>query len=312
MLRHFSAADAEVTLEMRPDECVGEYSAAYKELGVTRFSIGIESFVPVKLAALSRPRTPERFTRPVGVSFSIDLIIGTVFDDLDLDYELKSAIDLHPDHISLYPLSVEDGSLFSKHGTKLLCSNVSRQYDLSVEILEAAGYIRYESSNFARSATSICRHNLGYWHNEDCYALGVSANSKCRTITVDRLFDIPAYILAISENAAPPAYVTELTDLEYGYETLLMGLRLSSGIDLDAVSLRLQNRCDVEALFRSVDKLQEAGMVVVRGDNVRCDGPLDFHRCLTLIGWRTLTRNGWKRIVPERLSLTSPRVVLAS
>lgn len=190
LLRYFQVAtDAEVTLEANPGTVDKPYLSRLRELGVSRLSLGVQSFHDDELAFLGRvhsardAREAYRAARDAGFdSVGLDLIFGlpgqTAGRWLDT---LEEAIGLGPEHLSLYALTVEDGTPLGDDVAKGRTPppDPDLQADLysrAAERLEPAGYDHYEISNWARPGYQ-CRHNLTYWRNGFWLGLGAGAHS---------------------------------------------------------------------------------------------------------------------------------------
>jgi oxygen-independent coproporphyrinogen-3 oxidase len=298
-LRPSFSDQAEVTIELRPEEFSSELLQQLISVGVTRISFGVQSFVAEKRRALGRGSFDSALLAAKGVSRSIDLLIGTAFDDAVLDDELAAIARLRPEHVSVYPLTLERGSRYSQKSPLFLApERISHHYDRVCEFLQLAGYVHYAYSNFAHRDAAPCTHNLGYWLNDDFRGFGVSAHTKRGPTFIERSFKIEKYIDAIDNDWPVPARVSTLTQQEYAEETLLMRLRLLTGTPLDGILCRAQNK---HALLSMITKLENSGYVSVRSGLVTVHSHLNFDRCIQSVGWTTTASHGWRRIIPERL-----------
>lgn len=183
--------DAEITLEMNPGTVTEEKLLVYRELGVNRLSIGLQSADNRELKRLGRIHTYEDFfstyqmVRRAGFqNVNIDLMSGIPCQMLE-SYErsLCLAAKLEPEHISAYSLIIEEGTPFyerysgGKHAEELPDEDTERKmYVRTKEILETYGYHRYEISNYAKPGFE-CRHNLGYWNRVEYLGIGTGAAS---------------------------------------------------------------------------------------------------------------------------------------
>lgn len=170
----------EITLEVHPSTVTAERAAAWVDLGVTRLSVGVQSFDDAVLSTLGRPhdastaRAAVDLCRATGALVSVDLI--TAVAGQDLDAELDEVIGLAPDHVSAYTLTIEPGTPFDRDGFEV-DDDVAR-YALvrTAERLSSAGFERYEVSNYARPGARS-RHNQAYWANRWFAGIGPSAAS---------------------------------------------------------------------------------------------------------------------------------------
>lgn len=181
----------EVTVEMNPGTVTAEKLAAYRECGVNRLSIGLQSVNNHELKALGRIHTYEEFletyqmAREAGFkNINIDLISAIPHQTVESWREtLEKVVSLEPEHISAYSLIIEEGTPFYKrygegeHDDELPSEEDERQmYHDTREILASYGYERYEISNYAKPGYE-CRHNLGYWERCEYLGIGVGAAS---------------------------------------------------------------------------------------------------------------------------------------
>ena len=183
--------DAEITVEMNPGTVTSEKLITYRECGVNRLSIGLQSVNNHELKALGRIHTYEEFletyqmAREAGFgNINIDLISAIPHQTVESWREsLEKVVELNPEHISAYSLIIEEGTPFyerygeGKHDEELPSEEDERQmyYDTR-EILSSYGYERYEISNYAKPGYE-CRHNLGYWERCEYLGIGVGAAS---------------------------------------------------------------------------------------------------------------------------------------
>jgi oxygen-independent coproporphyrinogen-3 oxidase len=181
--------EAEVTLEANPGTVDKPYLSRLRELGVNRLSLGVQSFRDDELAFLGRIHSAEEARSAYGAARSagfdnvgLDLIFGLPGQTADRWLEsLDEAIGLAPEHLSLYALTVEDGTPLARDVAcgRTPAPDPDLQADLylrAAERLAAAGYGQYEISNWARPGR-LCRHNLTYWRNGFWLGLGAGAHS---------------------------------------------------------------------------------------------------------------------------------------
>ena len=181
--------DAEITIEMNPGTVTKEKLLSYRECGVNRLSIGLQSVNNHELVALGRIHSYEEFletyqmAREAGfLNINIDLISAIPYQTVESwKSTLHTVCKVNPEHISAYSLIIEEGTPFyerygeGKYDDELPSEEDERQmYHDTREILAAYGYERYEISNYAKPGYE-CRHNLGYW--ERCEYLGIGAGA---------------------------------------------------------------------------------------------------------------------------------------
>lgn len=218
-------------------------------LGANRLSIGIQSFHTQKLALLERNHSARDSAYGVDIAFnagfknlSCDLIIGTALDSVAMiESEIKQAAALPISHLSLYALSIDEGSRFAFEAAR--GRGRQRQSIASIEeelslyartCLQDAGFSQYEVSNYER--TSRCEHNLGYWQGEEylgCGALAVGRIAKERTKACK---DLQEYIKTPTKR-----FVENLSDEDLRLERIMLGLRCDMGVCLEDIALNKEN-----------------------------------------------------------------------
>ena len=261
---------AEVTVECNPETVTAAKAQVLIEGGVTRVSLGAQSFRPHLLEVLERRARPEqivaavRVLRDAGIqSLNLDLIFGVPGQSgADLRADLDALVALGPDHVSAYELEAKPGTRFThRHGRELerQAEAMEDYYEEVVGALRAAGYRWYETANFCRPGHE-CRHNLGYWLGHDYLGIGVGAVS---TLGLERRKNRPGlrgYLEAVEAGRRPPAEVELLTPSERGMERLMLGLRLDVPLELNGLAALVDDA--------ACERLADAGMLV------RCDGAL--------------------------------------
>lgn len=235
--------DAEVTVETNPEDASPQLYAALVEAGVTRLSIGAQSFAPQVLVTLERQHGPDRpleavaLARTAGVgAVNLDLIYGTPGEtDDDWEATLQATIDAGVDHVSAYALTLHDNTPFAARvragGLAPPDDDVQRRrFDDARDRLAAAGFDHYEVSNWSRGPARRSRHNLLYWRHGDYLGVGVGAHSHRAGRRWWSHRSIPRYVEAIDAGAPPAAAAESLTTRERAEERLLLGLRLREGL----------------------------------------------------------------------------------
>jgi len=261
----------EVTVEANPETVTRELTALLRELGVSRVSLGAQSFQPELLAVLERRATPQRVRdafatlREAGFdNLSLDLIYGIPGQSAgDLDRDLVEALRLEPEHLSCYELEAKPGTRFTHvHGVELSrqAEAMEDYFEQVVQTLVAAGYRWYETANFCRPGRES-RHNLAYWLGRDYLGLGVGAVSTLEDVRRRNTPRLPAYLAALSDGKAPPRDLEALSVDTRLRERLLLGLRLDEAVDLD----ELGGAVDAEGAAR----MERMGLVERRGSELR-------------------------------------------
>jgi oxygen-independent coproporphyrinogen-3 oxidase len=242
--QHFElAAVPEITLEANPDDLTDETLTTLVEVGVNRLSIGIQSFDDNVLRSLNRVHNGtaarDSVLRAQAKGFgniSIDLIYAIPLQDLERWSEnIAAAIQLNPQHISSYTLTIEEKTMLGKWTRQGRFQAVSDdaaadQHDRLVDLLSAADFEHYEISNFARPGYKS-RHNTSYWLGKKYLGIGPGAHSFDGATRQYNVRDNRKYIASLSRNETS-ATVEVLSTEDMLNEYLLISLRTSWGIDL--------------------------------------------------------------------------------
>jgi len=259
--------EAEVTLEANPGTFERERFRAYRGAGVTRLSIGVQSFDDRALRAIGRVHDAAQARAAVEEAalafetFNLDLMYALPGQDLAaLEAELEAALAFAPPHLSIYHLSLEPNTLFATRPPPDLPGDdlASEMLDLIVERAAAAGLVRYEVSAFAR-AGHRCAHNLNYWRFGDYLGLGAGAHSKLsfpdRILRQVRWREPAAYMRqALQGSAVSSAH--EVSAAELPFEFMLNALRLAEGFELPLLAER--TGLPVSALQAAQAQLEQA------------------------------------------------------
>ncbi len=242
----FSALE-EVTLEANPATFDPAKARLFRELGVTRVSLGIQSFTPHVLKTLGREHTAEQASESVAIlreagipSVNIDLMFSIPGQsESDWEQTLRHTVSLGPDHVSAYNLTYEEDTAFfeslRRGEVKENEDTDAGHFHLADGILTDAGFDHYETSNYARTGHHSS-HNRGYWRGEDYLGLGPSAVSTIRGVRSKNVADTPRYISQIKA-IGHALTESETIDAEaVRIERIALGLRTREGIPLDLLS----------------------------------------------------------------------------
>ncbi len=291
------SADCEISLEANPEDAplFAEQAAA----GINRFSIGAQAFDDDALRALGRKHNAAASLRAVEAAAATDKRVS-----LDMIYaregqspdawrdELARALALPIEHLSLYQLTIEAGTAFARRVDRGQLTPPDDDlsatlYEMTQDICEAAGFAAYEISNHARSPAARSRHNALYWNSDDWVGVGPGAHGR---ITHEGARIAPEaqrrpadYIDAVRENGVGWISEAPLTSEQAADEMLLMGLRVSEGVERARVETLRGKPLNADALAW----LMEQGLVVQASGRI----------CLTQSG-RVLSN----RIVAELVS----------
>jgi oxygen-independent coproporphyrinogen-3 oxidase len=242
------APDLEATMEANPGSAEAERFAAYRQAGINRLSLGIQSFDDARLAGLGRIHDSHQAHRAIAAargagfdSFNIDLMHGLPGQTVEQGLaDVVAAIACHPPHLSWYQLTIEPNTVFHKRPPLLpLEDTLADIQEGGEELLAAAGYDQYEVSAFSRPGQQ-CRHNLNYWTFGDYLAIGAGAHGK---ITYP-----DGRIRRYAKTRAPQDYLDGagrftaserwLDEHDRVAEFMLFALRLNSGFNLEAFEQR--------------------------------------------------------------------------
>jgi len=238
---------AEVTAEANPEDVTPELIDTWVRAGVTRISLGVQSFRDSELVALDRrhdARTAREAARTIlersEIQLNVDLMLGIPDQDAaSLRYSVERTLEMGPAHVSVYILEMDKPhrlqAIRRRFPGRFAGEDETTAMYLEVhESLTAHGYEHYEVSNFARPGARA-RHNLAYWNCEPVHALGAGAHGAEGARRWANLENVPAYLEAVAGGTRPLAWSTVLSPRECLAEELLMGLRLRKGVPTEKV-----------------------------------------------------------------------------
>jgi oxygen-independent coproporphyrinogen-3 oxidase len=273
VLRALPAVE-ELTIEANPETVTAPLAALLREHGVSRVSLGAQSFRPHLLDVLERVAGPDDVRRAVHTlrdagfdNVSLDLVYGIPGQSSsDLAADLADALALEPEHLSCYELEAKPGTRFTRaHGAELQrqAEAMEGYFEQVVETLTGSGYRWYETANFCRAGRRELRalHNLGVWHGHDYLGIGIGAVS---TLSTERRRNLPSlgrYVAALATGTAPPREIEPIDPATRAVEVLMLGLRLDEPLPLAGV----EPVVDHAAVRRLVDR----GLVERTPDTIR-------------------------------------------
>lgn len=262
----FSAVQ-EWSFESNPATFTERKVEHWRQLGITRVSLGVQSFEPALLTLLGRTHTPEQVAadvallRRVGMpQINFDLMFSLPGQTLDQwRHTLETALALHPDHLSTYNLSYEeDTDFFRRYGadagdeeTDVAC------FELADDLITAAGFRHYEISNYAHGDACRSLHNLACWRGEDYMALGPGAVGSANGVRYRNHENTKLYIAALKEGVLPPCTAERLTPDTRRTELLGLMLRTDEGLPADLLHPQDAEFCAL---------LQREGLAVLAED----------------------------------------------
>jgi oxygen-independent coproporphyrinogen-3 oxidase len=266
----------EVTVEANPETVTPELAALLRAGGVTRVSLGAQSFTPRLLEVLERRARPDDVRRAVYAlrdanfdNISLDLIYGIPGQSpADLTRDLEAALALEPDHLSCYELEAKPGTRFSHtFGGELRrqADAMEGYFEQVVATLTSAGFRWYETANFCRPGAPAAapdfraRHNLAYWRGADYLGLGIGAFSTVAGVRWRNRPSLGRYLTALAVGERPDRELEPLDDDVQRRERVMLGLRLDEPLPLEGV----EGVLDGAALAR----LERLGLVAPAGAN---------------------------------------------
>jgi oxygen-independent coproporphyrinogen III oxidase len=239
--------DAEITLEANPDDITPGKLKGWKQAGINRLSVGIQSFLDTELLWMNRAHTAADSLRCIDeikgagfTDYSIDLIYGSpLLSNENWKENVRTVTEKNIPHISCYALTVEpktalDKMIAQNKKARVDAATQAEQFLLLMDWMEQAGYEHYEISNFAKPGMRS-RHNSGYWQGKNYYGFGPSAHGYDGKRRKWNIANNALYIRSLQKNRIP--YEEELlTETQRLNEYIMVSLRTIEGMDLEKVS----------------------------------------------------------------------------
>lgn len=236
--------DGELTIECNPETVSSELAATLVQGGVSRVSLGAQSFTPHVLEVLERRARPETVRQAVaelrsaGIKqLNLDVLWGVPGQTAD-DHvrDLQEVIALQPDHVSAYELEFKPGTRLTRRfgsSEAAVGDAADDMYDRVVNTLERAGYHWYETANFAREER-VCRHNMTYWNAQDHMGIGIGAVGTIAGERRTNNANIVRWLEATEQGLDVPAKVERLDERTQRLERTMLSLRLDRVTHIDA------------------------------------------------------------------------------
>ena len=273
-------ADAETTIEAAPATASPTLLHALHSEGFSRISFGAQSFDEAELKTMGASHTADvtggavRAAREAGfANVSLDLIYGLPGQSFTRWQDnLRAAIDLAPDHLSFYGLTIEEGSRFhrDRERGRLDFPEEDTQADMyrrGRDLVAASGYVQYEVSNFTRPGHA-CRHNLGYWTDHEWLGLGPSAHSYLDGERYNNVASLEDYHRFIADGIMPIAEREPANEDLRLREAIAFGLRTASGVKLGLLEKRY-GQTSLERFREPIIRLTCEGWLILEGDVLR-------------------------------------------
>lgn len=269
----------EWTVEVSPSTITREKLAAFKRIGITRISLGVQSFDERTLRSLGRAHTlrstldaieavhDEKFPH-----FSIDLIFGAKGQTKDMWIaDLERAAQCPVDHISAYCLEFESGtSCCGGIGDDAELEKREREgdfFETAMAKLPELGFAQYEISNYAKRGGE-CLHNLSTWNMAMWRGFGASAASQCNGRRFANAADFDKWARGIESGNPQYENIVPLDDAEMLSSTLIFGLRMNRGVDMASLAKRFPH-ADIKKYSESLDFLQSQGLIERSGERIK-------------------------------------------
>ncbi|MEW6369360.1 MAG: radical SAM family heme chaperone HemW [Pseudomonadota bacterium] len=261
--------DAEITMEANPGTFEVEKFRHYRDSGVNRLSIGIQSFNGEHLKALGRIHDEREALRAVEIArstfdnFNLDLMYALPGQTLEqARQDLRTALSFAPPHLSLYHLTMEPNTVFAKYPPQLPDDDISADMqDMIAETTSAAGFDHYEVSAYAQAGRRA-RHNLNYWTFGDYLGVGAGAHSKIsfpHRVLRQARFKQPNSFIEAAKRGNPVQEEHEIARADMGFEFMLNALRLTGGFDPNLFGER--TGMSITAIGKALDAAEAKGLL---------------------------------------------------
>ncbi len=273
------APDIEITLEANPSSVEASKFADLALAGVNRTSLGLQALDDAKLRFLGRLHDTQEGLNALEVAqkafkrVSFDLIYALPgHDPVEWERELRQALSLGTSHLSLYQLTIEEGTRFAtmvRQGdfAPLDDDAAADLYELTQDLTAQAGLPAYEISNHARPGDES-RHNLTYWRYRDYVGIGPGAHGRRGGMATQRHRKPENWLAAVEQRGSGNQSEIAIPIGEQASEALLMGLRLHEGIDLAGLSARFGMSGEQLIEFEELSRLEDLGFVSRKGDHI--------------------------------------------
>jgi len=276
---------AEISMEIDPGTFDKEHLQGYKHIGVNRISLGVQAFQENLLQYSGRYHSVSDIFAAVDLihqsgitNFSIDLISGLPYQTLSLwQQSLQQAIKIAPTHISIYDLTIEPGTVFGRYykpGDRPLPTDETtvQMYRMAQEILTNAGYEHYEISNYAKPGYQCC-HNRVYWENRSYYGFGMGAASYVGGKRFTRPRKTKEYYAWVNNGSIINSEFT--APHEVLLETLMLGLRLAEGVNLQILTEQF-GKNKIDQILQLLQPYFDKGWVQIRDKRLQLNDPDGF------------------------------------
>lgn len=272
MLDNLSEAPKEWSIEMAPSTVKADKLEVLKALGVTRISMGVQSFHPELLDSLGRLHGPNQiytaWERVEAAGFpqaNLDLIFAIPNQSIEQwEADIREAARLGPTHLSTYCLTFEeDTALYVKLSQGKVSIDEDRElqfYERGWELLAELGYAQYEVSNFSRPEAE-CIHNVNTWRMQEWIGCGPSAASQYQNERYQRPANLDDWATAMEAGKPPKTELVQLNDSMLFADALVFGLRMNAGCDLSVIASQYPNTKVAESLEPLLERMVTEGLL---------------------------------------------------
>jgi putative oxygen-independent coproporphyrinogen III oxidase len=262
--------DAEITMEANPGSVETEKFAGFAKTGITRVSLGIQSFQDAQLKALGRIHNGAEAKRAIEIalqhfkSVNLDLMYGLPMQTLDdAKRDVETALAFNTPHLSLYNLTLEPNTYFANFPPKLPSEDVvDAIFEQSLDLLTKAGFQRYEVSAYSKPGME-CKHNLNYWRFGDYIGIGAGAHGKIsfpdKVTRQVRERHPETYMQAIEQNGNALIESKEISAADLPFEFMLNTLRLTDGVATNTFSER--TGLPLSSISKGLDEASKKGLL---------------------------------------------------
>jgi oxygen-independent coproporphyrinogen-3 oxidase len=262
--------DAEITMEANPGSVETEKFAGFAKAGITRVSLGIQSFQDAQLKALGRIHNGAEAKRAIEIalqhfkSVNLDLMYGLPMQTLDdAKRDVETALAFKTPHLSLYNLTLEPNTYFANFPPKLPNEDeVDAIFEQSLDLLTKAGFKRYEISAYAKPGME-CKHNLNYWRFGDYIGIGAGAHGKIsfpdKVTRQVRERHPETYMQAIEQKGNALIESKEISAADLPFEFMLNTLRLTDGVATNTFSER--TGLPLSSISKGLDQASKKGLL---------------------------------------------------
>lgn len=280
LLDRLSAPPIEWTIEMAPSTVKVDKLKVLRELGVTRISMGVQSFDPHLLESLGRLHHPkqiysawERIQEAGFPQTNLDLMFAIPGQSMEQwESDIREAASLGPSHLSTYCLTFEeDTALYVKLSQGKVSIDEEKElrfYERGWELLGALGYTQYEISNFAQEGAA-CRHNTNTWHMHEWLGCGPSAASQYDRERYQRPSNLDEWCRGMESGVPPKTERVDLDDDLLLADAVIFGLRMNAGVDLNELAARFSGASNRGAIEHALQRFEKEGLLCSGGSHYR-------------------------------------------